>query len=175
MTYREFVEHTKQSARMVRRTFTDPADDWMPIALVELPGGHVAVSPLPTELLDSDVGKDAMVNALCAVARQFKAHKLALVLSTWVSKVPNTPEARALADRGQFPGGMRPRDDPDREEALYVVVYDGERTELHHAPILRSRRRPPKLGEWAEPFVPGVDGADVGGRFGDGRITEALR
>jgi hypothetical protein len=174
MTYREFTEHIKRSAVQVRRNFTAPDDDWLPVALMELPNGRMAVSPLPLELFSSDAGKDALVEALCALVRQFKARKLGLVLSAWTAPTPKGPEAEAAIARGEYPGG-RPSQRPDREEAVYVCVYDAERTELTWAPILRSRRRPPRLGDWAEPWVHGQGGAELDGRFADGRIAEALR
>lgn len=163
MTFRQFADKAKLNARMVGRSFTEPDDDWAPVAMLEIATGQVHVILLTPFFVDSDT-KDVLTHqVLPALIQDTGARKLALVLSAWMAARPEHESEDEFTS-------VRPSERPDRQEILQVVVYDAERVEWWAAPIERHRRKPPSLGAWRDPGL----GEQMDGRFIT-PIAEALR
>lgn len=60
-----------------------------------------------------------------------------------------TDAQREALMRNEIPDGiLPPLEDPNAEEILAVTVLDAEILKAWHAPILRHRKNPPRLGAW---------------------------
>ena len=47
---------------------------------------------------------------------------------------------------------------PEREEVLFIEMYDGRTLELWEAPIIRFLGHPPTLGEWQKRDIKEISG-----------------
>lgn len=165
-TFDEFAKHVREQVRVVGRTFTEPDADWSPVAIVETPATIAVVGIDPAFLADQESKHLLGEQALPALVRQHKARKLALVMSAWMSVVENRPGLAEALVRGE----LRPSQDPERIEVVWVVVMDAEVKHAWMAQIRRSRRKPPKLGPWTQP----PEGGELAGLMVDS-VAEALR
>lgn len=167
-TFDQFAERVLLQARMVGRTFTKPDDDWAPVALIDTPRG-IGVVAIDSDYFADYESKRALAElVLPTLVREHKARKLALVTSAWMSFLADRPEARDAMTRGK----LRPSQDPERIEVVWIIVMDAEVKRAWSAPILRSRRKPPRLGPWTTHS----DSADrvVGGPMVES-VIQALR
>lgn len=144
MTFDQFAERVLLQARMVGRTFTKPDDDWAPVAVIDTPRGLGVVVIGAGHLADYESKRVLGEQVLPALVREHKARKIALVTSAWMSVLADRPDVRDALARGE----LRPSQDPERVEVVWVTVMDAEVKRAWMAPILRSRRKPPKLGPW---------------------------
>lgn len=143
-TFDQFAERVLLQARMVGRAFTKPDDDWAPVALIDTPRGIGVVAIDTDYFADYESKQELAEQVLPALIREHKVRKIALVTSAWMSVLADRPEARDAMARGE----LRPSQDPDRVEVVWITVMDAEVKRAWMAPILRSRRKPPKLGPW---------------------------
>ena len=77
----EFVEFVKSCVEAFGQSFTEPDDDWQPVAIVQASEGQSAVVPLLT--LDKDLWMP-LLTKLCA---EVKAKRIALVTSAWILRM----------------------------------------------------------------------------------------
>lgn len=168
MTFEQFVEHTKRTAVMQGRQFTQPDDDWNMTVLTEHAGDtRPGTLPIPAWVSNDGDAKRALGWALGQAARMTKPLKVGLIQSTWVVEYdPSDP------DREPDPQHPRimPHDHPNRIERLVVLVIDPEIQYASFADIHRRKRRPPILGPWVD-FGPGGEAA---GQLVD-PLIEAMR
>jgi hypothetical protein len=127
-----------------------------------------ALIRLPDWVSNDDDAKQALGQALGTATRITKPLMVAMIQSTWVISKENDPDRLTLHEEAGRPRVM-PRDHPNREEQLFVIVLDTEVSHAHYAPILRHRRRPPKLGKW-QSYTDG----EITGRLA-APLREALR
>lgn len=129
---------------MPKDVFTEPDDDWTPIAFFECADGATAAMPL-SPLMGGDIEKDVLAEVvLPAAIEHFKAKKLVLVLSVWT--VENF--TREEIESGNY---TRPSEHPDRKEQLTLMEYSAAGvTRYSMASIIRHEDKPPTLGEWKE-------------------------
>lgn len=87
-----------------------------------------------------------------------------------------TDEERAAAERGELPPGRpMPREHPDREEVLSILVLDREIVKPFHAVIHRHRKRGPRLGPWEDLVAGPMPGWDFPSGLMVDPIREAMR
>ncbi len=137
MTYREFTEYAKDSVRKIGASFTEPDDDWEPVALVESAEGNTVVGLM--------VDKAYWPEIVSAIVKETKATKVALVASSWGLEFTSSAEYDAyMAD----PDAPPPSKHPNGVEQVVVSIFDAERVEVWSAKILRDGEQPPVLDEW---------------------------
>lgn len=166
-TFRQFCTFLQEAVREVGREFTEPDDDWMPIAFAEIeakgaderlkafpakiplsvpksePDEYergLVMLPLPTD--EDDMGW--VMSRLGEAARHMKARKVGIILSTWQTLVVDSPpEIEALpAYKGAKAG--------KRIEVVDLMVVDEEVDEHWVAGIRRRKGRPPLLTGWGK-------------------------
>jgi len=137
MDYRAFVDHVKACATEVGESFTEPEEDWEPIALLQDADSHTTIVLL-------DLPKELRPQAIVRMILELKARKVATVYSSWMRVVE--PEEVDTYEAETDPGYVA--NHPDRKEILLVTVSDAERTESWMADIERTDDAPPALGVW---------------------------
>jgi hypothetical protein len=61
------------------------------------------------------------------------------------------PEGLAAFERNEMPPGHPPPSEaPNREEMISAMVLDREIVKVWHGRIIRSRKKPPRLGPWED-------------------------
>lgn len=159
----DLFEFVAMSARMLPNTvFTEPDDDWTPVAFLDGPDGRTTM-PL-VQFMGDEVSKDILTQSILpSVIQQFRATTVVMVISTWVSKA----SSELLTDTGKY---VPPSMQADREERVLIVEYTREGvTRQAWATIQRFPDKVPQLGEWDDEGAVGV-----GGRFVD-PIVKALK
>ena len=137
MTFELVKAMALNAAREVGRGFTEPDDDWQPIALAMDAKGRGIFMVLDFGPA-SETKQAFLEEVLPVLLREAGAVAVALVTSSWM-----------LTFKGKRPAVLpRPSESPDREEVLIVSVVDRLRAEAQIAPILRHPDRPPELGPW---------------------------
>jgi hypothetical protein len=159
-TYKEFTTTVLKAVERVGTMFTDPADDWSPVAFVQVHGsGHLTVIDLAPVMIRD---KNAASAALAAALREMRAERCALVMSAWRAEVAGSDWD------GHTPASQL----PDRQEIVAVTVMDGERIDAYDARIMRDEFAPPVLTDWTH--TPPESGTVMTGRFVE-PIQDALR
>ena len=153
----EILQTIRQSATDIADQFTDPDDDWMPVAFFEMGDGTVV--PMGGDLMRN---KELFVSVIMPMTIQkLHAQSVALIVSAWVI-TSDTPDP-----------DVPPSQHPDRIEVVLLTHVTADETEAWRAYIDRDPLglRPPRLGEWDHWED---EGGVIGGRFVDS-IQEALR
>lgn len=152
------------AGKMSEEVFTEPDDDWAPIAFVEDKDGDRMTLPLG-EWMGDDRMKDVLTNLILPGAiKHVKAQKVVMILSIWQSET----SAQLLRDTDEY---IPPSECDDRTEHVMVTEYTREGvTRQAFAQIQRHEESPPTLDEWRE--LP--DAAGYTGRFIE-PIVKALK
>ena len=153
MTYRDFVDYVKSSARQVGTFFTEPDDDWEPVALLETKEGEMVIVSLAMD-------KQLWPKAISEMVEQAGIVKVALVTSSWGLEFETPEEYEAYMENDE----PSPSKHPNGFEMLVLSIFDQERVEAWSARIQRHDDEPPTLDEW-----------DWGGTEPDGRMIEPIR
>lgn len=143
------------TSRSIADGFDSPDDDWVPTVLIHAENTEkLYILPLDPFLVNDEHGKDRLVDAIRDFVIEQRASAVSIVASAWRATFEGVfhPEA---------PPPVRPRDAPNREEALVVTTIDADGVTASSAPILRDGIKPPTLGEWEE------EGGLLSGRFVD--------
>lgn len=133
---------TSVARGMGEETFTDPDDDWAPVAFGATKKNERVFIQIDPDFMSGDEAKDQFVTKLVGVIREHRLRMLAMLMSTYVVKIP---KSEAPHPEGKWP---RPSLHPDREEMLMVCAIDVNRVISGLAPIHRSPDAPPGLGEF---------------------------
>lgn len=150
----DLFEFVAMSARLMPKSvFTEPDDDWTPVAFLDGPQGRTTM-PL-VQFMGDEMSKDILCESILpSVIKQFEATTVVMVISTWIS----TASSKLLTDTGKY---VPPSMQADREERVMISEYTREGvTRQTWAPIIRSETEVPQLGEWSD-----MDAVGVGGRF----------
>lgn len=143
----------KDGAKLIGERFTDPDADWAPIMMFVTRDGQIGQALL--DLPDDFAGRDVIAEQITALLSQAQAVEACLVVSTWVVDVPEGD--------WEVMEGQRPRDHPDRREALSLTWVTADHAQMEMARIKRYPGQPPKLAAW---YLP-AEGINVSGRFVD--------
>jgi hypothetical protein len=129
--------------KMPESLFTDPDDDWTPVAFLEGPQG---IAQMPLEpFMEDDQTKDILADTILPqLITETKTTRVIMVLSVWTSAT----SASLLHETGKY---VPPSQHDDRREAVYLIEYtrDGVQRQTH-ADIIRHETKPPSLGEWSQ-------------------------
>lgn len=165
MTFRDFADFIKQGVREVGESFENPDDDWMMVSFFVAPDPNEGEKEMLAVMPIFHDDKDEIAKIQVLFATQQKARLFGMVSSSWMI-INDAAEMTDEEFERQMVEGIA--DHPDRIEAVFVQVMDGERSEFWHAKILRDGEQPPAMGEWDGPELDHV------GRFVD-NMREALR
>lgn len=111
-----------------------PDEDWAPVAFVVEPDVQVKIH---TAVWTGDEERDAYFQKIADEALASRAIAVGMVNTIWYREVD--------VDEPTKP---RPRDDPNRLEAVQVATMTADQTLLAHASITRHPMQSPTLGEW---------------------------
>ena len=148
----------KGGARHVGEGFTQPDDDWQPIAFVCDTQGQTTALMLDPEMFRPG-RKEVMFAFLSEEMRRLGADRVGFVISTWMAKAPTKDPEEAM--RWAETAGP-PSEQPDREEGLVISWGDVTGDHLSMAEITRHPDGPPTLGDWQD-------------MRGDGALVECVR
>ena len=117
-----------------------PKEDWPPLIFLSREDEEKKIILLPSELMNSEDGKDIVAQCISEVIRINRATRCAMVTTAWLT----------IPDSGK------------RHEIVLILFCDGPRqtAELHYASVLRRHKLHPGLAAWC--FMPNTS---VGGRF----------
>jgi hypothetical protein len=145
--------HLRGAVMNIRESLR-PDEDWAPVAFVV--EEDLKVEIYAAAAWSGDAERDAYIATLAEETLKSKAVAVGLVNTVWYRTVDE-----------QEDGKPRPRDDPNRLEAVQVATLSAHKTLLAHAGITRHDKEPPTLGEWT------VGSLEEGGTLAP--ILEALR
>ena len=123
--------------------FTEPEDDWEPIAFLELEEGN-AIPALPMGMyMQSVQGKELLARMILPMAiDHFGAKRIVLLLSVWMAQGYSKEEIES----GEY---MAPSKHPERTEHIQLLELTADGVQRHSmAQIIRHEDSPPTLGEW---------------------------
>lgn len=143
-TLAELREHVQGVIAGIGEGFTEPDDDWMPIACLDGEDGLILIG-LAGDLFADGLRKDALALFLKQAMVQFKARRYALLLNTHMRAV-DPDEYEQIASEHK-----RVQEFEGAEEILVLVVGDAEQEDCVMAKIERDGISPPTLMEWKEP------------------------
>lgn len=127
-----------------------PEEDWMPTAFLVAQDGSMVISPL-IEWGDDDERADTIA-ALALVIEQREIVTVGMVHTIWMLMLFGGTTEEALNT------SPRPRDHPQRSEAVMVMALTAEEVAMASAAIERHKDSPPTIREWID--EPGeVEGA----------------
>jgi hypothetical protein len=150
----EFLNVGKTLVKEIGEGFKEPDDDWTMWLLMEVKAGEVMVVELPAEWANSDLMKEAIGRLLAEYAKKVRLLKVGLVSSSW--QVEGTKKDLEALQR------IRPSQHPNRFEAVLVVGVDPEIQKMISARIIRTETEPPKLADWQDMELDGLDGKMMG-------------
>jgi hypothetical protein len=139
----EYVAMT--ASKMPDAVFTEPDDDWTPVAFLETKAGLTTVPLAP--YMGSPREKDILADLLLpTLIRDSQATRVVMILSVWVGTAASQEEMDS-------PDWLPPSQQPDRTEKVLLIEYtrDGVGRQSS-ARIIRHDDSPPTLGEWEEPM-----------------------
>lgn len=130
------------AANMPKELFTEPDDDWAPIAFVE--GEETVTFPMG-EFMGDDRAKDILAHLLLpGLIKHSKAKTLVMIMSIWQSET----SVKSLAKGGTY---IPPSQCDDRTEHVMISEYTAEGVKRQaFAQIQRHEGKPPTLGEWQQ-------------------------
>jgi hypothetical protein len=131
-----------------------PDEDWAPVAFIVQDDLQVKIHTTTGWATDGE--RSLYIQTLADEALGSKAVSVGMVNTIWYR----------IIDAGEN-SKPRPRDDPDRLEAVQVATLSADKTLLAQAGITRHTNEPPTLGEWT------VGSLEEGGSLTP--ILEALR
>jgi hypothetical protein len=174
MTFRGLADHAKRDVDRAARKIRDPEGDVTPRVYLYRPDGKALhVHDLEFRWFASRESKDLLVKGIITTLIELGGVTLVAFQTTVYHTVLDNPTDEQLAAYRESrlpPGVLQPTQDPRREEAVIVTVFDAEIREGWMRPISRDPRRPPTFGGWRHPKALGMlDGAMVN------PIAEALR
>ena len=143
----DLVAVMKDGAEEIRKSFTNPNDDWVPVVMIQT---GKAIIPVILEISDD---KEATGRGLETLLRNTGADQAVLVSSSWF----------VVRDSSGVADCLPVRDQPDRREVLVLTHVTRDSMEMMMAEIERHESSPPTLGSWSEP----MDGLAVSGIFAD--------
>lgn len=151
------------ASKMPDELFTEPDDDWEPVAFLEGEEGRMMI-PLGS-MMGDEQAKDLLTSLLLPhVIKKTKARSLVMVLSIWQSK----RSAKILNEEDKY---IPPSQCQDRTEHVMVTEYTAEGVQRKaFAQIHRHEDKPPTLGEWEQMD----DATEYSGRFVD-PLVKALK
>lgn len=95
-----------------------------------------------------NIREELLVPVVRNLFRCYRPFFATLALPMWEKIIPEShpqfPEKIVRARREGL------ANDPERQDAIHILLCDGERLEAWTVPILRYRNLPPQLGEWQE-------------------------
>lgn len=146
---------------MPKELFTQPDDDWTPIAFLQ--GKDEQVTFPLGEFMEDDRSKDILAHLILPGAiKHLKATSMVTVMSIWQSKT----SAESLATEY-----IPPSQCEDRTEHVMITEYTAEGVQRQaFAQILRHEDKPPTLDEWQQMD----DAIGFSGRFVE-PIVKALK
>lgn len=151
----DFLNVGKSLVKEIGESFKEADDDWTMWLMLEVKSGEVMVIELPSEWANSDMIKEALGQILAEYAKKVRLLKVGLVSSSW--QVEGTKK-----DLENTLQRVRPSEHPNRFEAVLVVGVDPEIQKMISARIIRTETEPPKLSEWQDMELDGLDGKMMG-------------
>jgi hypothetical protein len=174
----------RNGAEQIAGEIEDPETDWQMVFFMETPE-DVLVAPVPPQITEDNDAKAQLAEMMAASVRQLKAYTVGMVATSWTRTAPCTLCGRGWEDEAHHeratcpyePGpldmGLRPSEDPNRGEAVNVVVWTAEGQATWMAPILRSADRPPKLRPWlGGELIDHPENVPTMGKFMDATVPE---
>lgn len=158
--FQDTVTYLQTGARLVGMSFTEPTDDWKPLAHFM---GEDKQGMLPLSF-ENDEEKNFMSEAIAKCARMLDAKVVGLITSAWQVKVD-----KSEVDVDAVTTEVRPSQDPRREEVLVLSIISADKQVGYVARIIRDGKTPPTLGPW-EKWDEGI----LKGRFVDPVVKELL-
>jgi hypothetical protein len=166
----EFVSRLKVQMRREHRELQHPEGDVAPRVMLYL-AERVMEMHLDPGWFDSRGTKDALTESIVKFVRlapmigrvtrmgHTPVEYVGLIYGMFRVLVNlEDPEQQEYAKRSELPPGMpMPREHPDREEVVSVMVLDREIVKAYHATIQRHRKRSPRLGPWEDMEMGGWD------------------
>lgn len=174
VTFRQLADRAKRDIDRAQRKITDPEGDIEPMVYLYRPADQMLhAHEIPRRFFSSRESKDALVHGVIRTLIDLGGVTLvalqttAYVTTTRIDEL--TDEQRAAFDRLELPAGfVQPSQDPRREEAVLLAVFDAEIREGWFKLITRRPGRQPAYGNWrAEPVT--IDGMIIN------PIADALR
>lgn len=138
-------EMVERMAKDVGGDFTEPDDDWFPVAHVLTKKGERFVLAIDLDFMQNEATKGRLVKNLTDFIRKKKVTHFTLVLSTWIVKADRKPGIDLDTQAEEV--GL-PSQHPDREEMLLVTSFDADTFITGFALIERHDDAPPTLGEF---------------------------
>jgi hypothetical protein len=116
----------------------EPDSDWVPTAFLIAPGNQMVL--IATEGWTNEQEFAAYVAGLCRQIIERRAKAFAMVSTIWTLEHMSKEELARLT--------VRPRDHPERVEAVLIATYSADKTLTALAVIDRHPDSPPTLREW---------------------------
>jgi hypothetical protein len=157
------IHEIKLVIEQIQREFTEPDDDFAPVALVI---GEKLRTVVPMNI-PNDEAKDIFANLVIpTTVRALEAWMVVLVLSAWtVEMTPFEGETRAEAQARWEDLGVMPSEHPNRKEIVVLSCITADEMQFWRADINRHKKKPPTLGAWK--MASEKSGAEMSGRFID--------
>jgi hypothetical protein len=160
MTFEEVLGHVKDNVQEIGAGFTEPNDDWDPVALFIDREEALTVAALDYSFFSSERAKDMLAEeVLPTLVRETKAQYVAFVIGAWQVLV-----------RGPGPlPKLLPSEHPDRVEIIGVTLVSARQAAMASAEVIRREDGPPLLSDWTTVQVEGPTDprAGLAGRFVD--------
>jgi hypothetical protein len=115
----------------------DPDADWAPTAFLISPGNEMVL--ISTEGWSNEREFEAYIARLCREIIERRAKAFAMVSTIWTLEMSAEELARLT---------VRPRDHPDKVEAVLIATYSAHANVTAQAVIERHPNSPPTLKEW---------------------------
>jgi hypothetical protein len=148
----------------------DPEDDILPTFIWMGPYGGGLMPCVP--MADSK-DKDRIAAVMTAALTCARATECVFTSTSWMVMSDRPPDAASPSDvdAGDLLGGVMPSQHPNRVECITIMYVSKNRCAMAHAPLTRHPDRLPDVGKWQGSDM---DGAKIGGRFGEA-IDHGLR
>lgn len=180
----DFVEHVLDAVRAVGTTFEKPTDDWDPIAHFIQPYGdgyRAGIGQIPPMVTprDQQMVLDTLVNTI----KRERVAMMSMIVSTWITHHPiESREQGEKLMRSQtyeeareiIPDLVPPRDNPDSDEAVCVMVFSKELATVATAEIIRTDHSTPHLADWDRKDMTDLNEGVVAGMWAK-PLYEAVR